>query len=103
MKFYGTMLCKDTVYADKVLRKNGIDIEYVDITASMSNLKEFLALRDLRDEFKPIKESGKAGVPVFLLDDGKITFDVYELENVTKRVESEETEKEESGFQGCAF
>lgn len=92
MKFYGTMICPDTVYADKVLRKNGIDIEYIDITASTANLKEFLALRDSKDEFASIREAGKIGVPSFLLDDGSITFDVYDLEGVAKRVEQENSD-----------
>lgn len=92
MKFYGTMICPDTVYADKVLRKNGIDIEYIDITASTANLKEFLALRDSKDEFASKREAGKIGVPSFLLDDGSITFDVYDLEGVAKRVEQENSD-----------
>ena len=89
MKFYGTMICSETVYADKVLRRNGIDIEYIDITASTANLKEFLALRDSKDEFVSIKETGKIGVPAFLLDNGSITFDVYDIEGVTEHIKEE--------------
>lgn len=91
MKFYGSMICGQTVHADKVLRKNGIDIEYIDITANTTNMKEFLSLRDKRKEFDNAKEQGKIGIPVFLLDDESITFDVYDLDGVTERVE-EETE-----------
>lgn len=99
MKFYGTMMCPDTVYADRVLRKNGIDIKYVDIIANMQGLKEFIRLRDERKEFDQAKESGKLGIPAFLLDDGSITFDVHELEGV----ESREENKENSNFQGCSI
>lgn len=98
MKFYGTMMCKDTVYADKVLRKNGIDIEYIDITASMQNLKEFLKFRDSNKEFDSIKAEGKAGVPVFLLDDGSITFDVFDIEGVNKEIESNDDQSLSNGM-----
>lgn len=98
MKFYGTMMCKDTVYADKVLRKNGIDIEYIDITASMQNLKEFLKFRDSNKEFDSKKADGKAGVPVFILDDGSITFDVFDIEGVNKDIESNEDESLSNGM-----
>lgn len=97
MKFYGTMICPDTVYADKVLRKNGVDVEYIDITANTANLKDFLKLRDSKDEFASKREKGKIGVPAFLLDDGSITFDVYDLEGVTEHVE----EEKESNLEMC--
>ena len=93
MKFYGTMICPDTAYADKVLRKNGIDIEYIDITANTANLKEFLAIRDSRNEFDIKREQGKIGVPLFLLDDGKITFDVYEIEGVNEQIEESDNKQ----------
>lgn len=99
MKFYGTMMCSDTVYADKVLRANNINVEYVDIVASMKNLKEFLALRDSREEFVAVKEAGKAGVPAFLLDDGSIEFDVHKLEGVGPR----NPEDMGSGVQVCSL
>lgn len=107
MKFYGTMMCPDTVYADKVLRRYGIEIEYIDITASMKNMKEFARLRDSREEFAPIKENGKMGVPAFLLDDESITFDVHELEGVGSKEEcadlEEKEESEASDFKGCSI
>lgn len=87
---YGTMMCPDTVEADVVLRRNGVDLEYIDISANMLNLKEFLRLRDERQEFDKAKELGKAGVPAFLLDDGSMTFDVYSLEGVAEEKPLEE-------------
>ena len=99
MKFYGTMMCPDTVYADKILRENNINVEYVDIVANMKNLKEFLALRDSREEFASVKENAKAGVPVFLLDDGSIEFDVHKLEGVAPR----KPEDMGSGVQVCSI
>ncbi|MGX7071482.1 hypothetical protein [Helcococcus kunzii] len=93
IKMYGTMICSTTVKADKTLRKNKVEVEYIDVTANMTNMKEFLKLRDTRSEFDQIKANGKAGFPTFLLDDGSILFDVYQLEGVTEKLE-EDVERE---------
>lgn len=79
MKFYGTGLCPDCVEAEKLLSEKQIGCEYVDITASTANLKEFLKLRDHRTEFYEIKEEGLIGIPCFLREDGSLTFDPQEL------------------------
>ena len=42
MKFYGSHLCPDCEAAQAVLDREKIPYEYVDITGSMANLKEFL-------------------------------------------------------------
>lgn len=89
IKMYGTMICSTTVRADKALRKNKVEVEYIDVTANMSNMKEFLKLRDTRPEFDQIKDDGKAGFPTFLLDDGSIVFDVYQLDGVTEKTEED--------------
>ncbi|MFM1515125.1 hypothetical protein ABGF49_03860 [Helcococcus ovis] len=100
MKFYGTMICGDTIHADKVLRKNKIEVEYIDITAKTRFMKEFLALRDSRVEFDKAKSDGKIGIPAFLLDDGTIEFDVYKLEGVTEKIDED---KEDEAPQMCGF
>ena len=41
----------------------------------MPKMKEFLHLRDNRDEFIDIKKQDYVGVPCFLLEDGSIDFD----------------------------
>jgi len=41
----------------------------------MPKMKEFLHLRDNRDEFTDIKKEGYVGVPCFLLEDDSIDFD----------------------------
>lgn len=97
IKMYGTMICSTTVRADKVLRKNKVEVEYIDVTANMSNMIEFLKLRDSREEFDEIKANDKAGFPTFLLDDGSIVFDVYELEGVTEKIQEDiDREKQKS-------
>ena len=65
--------------------KNGLaarDIEYseVNITDSMANLKQFLALRDQRLEFEARKQRGFIGIPVLLSPDGRLCFDLAEVD-----------------------
>ena len=42
MKFYGTMVCPDCVKAREALNAAGVLFDYVDITVSTANMKEFL-------------------------------------------------------------
>ena len=79
MKYYGSPLCPDCVEASRLMEEAGKTMEMTDITASMMNLREFLALRDHREEFAPVREAGAVGIPCFRLDDGAITFDVQEI------------------------
>jgi len=50
-KVYGSMLCPDCVEAKEYFEKVNYKYEFVNITESMKNLKEFLALRENRKEF----------------------------------------------------
>lgn len=79
MKYYGTSLCPDCVEADKQLAEKEIACEYICITESTANLKEFLALRDARPEFEEVKREGGIGIPSFLKEDGSIVFSVEEI------------------------
>lgn len=49
--------------------------------ASMKNLKEFLALRDQKEAFLPIKAAHQAGVPVLKWGD-QFIFDLEELSDL---------------------
>ena len=79
MKLYGSVLCPDCVDAFDMLKEKNIDYDYVDINESMKTLKEFLKLRDNRDEFKEVRENSNVGIPCFLFDDGSIIFDVDKI------------------------
>lgn len=79
MKLYGSVLCPDCVDAFDILKEKNISYDYVDINESMKTLKEFLKLRDNRDEFKEVRENYNVGIPCFLFDDGSITFDVDKI------------------------
>ena len=76
MKYYGSPLCPDCVEATRILAERGTDYEWVEITASMKALKEFLALRDTREEFAEVRAEGRVGIPCFLFEDGRIAFEV---------------------------
>ena len=79
MKLYGSVLCPDCVDAFDILKEKNIDYDYVDINESMKTLKEFLKLRDNRDEFKEVRENSNVGIPCFLFDDGSIIFDLDKI------------------------
>ena len=51
MKVYGTELCPDCREAFEKMKKENISYELVDIMAETKNLREFLKLRDSRQEF----------------------------------------------------
>ena len=71
-KVYGSMLCSYCVEAKEYFEKVNYKYEFVNITESMKNLKEFLALRENRKEFEEIKKLGYVGIPAILTDDNKI-------------------------------
>lgn len=79
MKFYGTMICPDCLKAREMLPAAGVEFEYVDITVSTKNMKEFLALRDTREEFAQVRAEGRIGIPCFLKEDGSIILDAKAL------------------------
>ena len=72
MKIYGTDLCPDCVEAKRKLDEKNIPYDYVDITASIGNLKAFMKMRDEEPAFDEAKKAGAVGVPAFVLDDGDI-------------------------------
>ena len=76
MKIYGTDLCPDCLAAKKVLDERKIPYDYVDITASIGNLKAFMKMRDEEPAFDEAKKAGAVGVPAFVLDDGDIRLEI---------------------------
>ncbi len=73
MKFYGTHLCPDCEEAQAMLDEKQIPYEYINITESTANLKEFLKIRDNSGLFREVKENGGIGIPCFVKEDGTIT------------------------------
>lgn len=72
MKFYGTMICQDCLRAREALPAAGVPFDFVDITASVGNLREFMRLRDGNVAFDEARAAGHIGIPCFLKDDGTV-------------------------------
>lgn len=79
MKVYGAEICPDCVMAKRILDQKNLPYKYIDITEDTGKMKEFLRLRDSRKEYESIKQEGRIGIPTFLFNDGRISFNLYEL------------------------
>lgn len=75
LKIYGSMLCKDCVRIKADLDKAGVAYEFLDFGEKLSNLKEFLAIRDGNPLFDEIRATGKIGIPCIVKEDGGVTLD----------------------------
>ena len=75
MKVYGAEICVDCRNYKAIQANRGFEAEYIDITASTGNLREFLAYRDKEEAFIPVKERGGIGIPLFVHEDGRVTLD----------------------------
>lgn len=65
--------CETLLNAQRVPNVEG-SIEWIDITQSMSNLKRFLRYRDQLEAFVPIREEGRVGIPVLIVDEKQVEF-----------------------------
>ena len=68
---YGTHLCKDTLYAIYKLEDKGADLEFRNISASLTEMKAFFKIWDEEAQFDGTKKEGKIGVPYYALENGK--------------------------------
>ena len=78
MKVYGAEICIGCRNYKRVQKKRGFEAEYIDITESTANLKEFLKIRDKEPLFDPVKENGGIGIPLFVKEDGAMTLEINE-------------------------
>ncbi len=53
--------------------------QIIDIGEHVRNLKEFMKLRDTHPKFKVARERGLVGIPVFVKEDGTVTFKAEEV------------------------
>ena len=72
IKIYGMKTCPDCVFVDEQVKGNS-RYEVIDIGEHVRNLKEFLRLRDNNSLFDEAKKYGYAGIPCFVLEDGRVT------------------------------
>lgn len=84
MLIFGMNVCPDCVKVKETLEREKISYMYKEITESTGAMKQFLKLRDSREEFESVKASGNIGVPCFLMDDKRILFDIDEVVKVLK-------------------
>ena len=75
----GSHLCPDTLYALNRLVETKADIDFKNLSASLPDLKAYLALRESSPVFDGLKARGSLGIPCFVLEDGTVTL---ELEKV---------------------
>ena len=75
----GSRLCSDTLYALDKLEEAQADFTFRDITASLEDLKAYLALRDSNPLYEAVKQNGSIGIPAFVLEDGTVTLDLADV------------------------
>ena len=73
IKVYGSDMCSKTRDFKYNLDTNNIVYQYIDINASLENMKEFLSLRGKSNKYNLMKEVGGIGIPTLVLDNGDIT------------------------------
>ncbi|RDY26220.1 glutaredoxin [Romboutsia weinsteinii] len=72
----GSHLCPDTLYALNELKRENVEIDFKNLSSSLPDLKEYLALRSGLDIYSEIREMGGIGIPCFVLEDGTKTLDL---------------------------
>lgn len=78
---YYSDVCPDTKSFLNELNRLEVRFKSVNITESISNLKEFLAVRDKEAVFNDKKETNQVGIPVLVTEDKEYLFDGEQLRN----------------------
>jgi glutaredoxin-related protein len=89
---YGAPICPECVEVKKLLdKREDIEVDYKNIIESTKNLKEFLAYRDKDEMFAEVTHEGRIGIPFFILEDGKKTFDLFHYLEIEKTLQVNNT------------
>lgn len=75
LKVYGSKMCEDTMECVHTLEEKNIEFEFVEIEASLDNLKAFLKIRDNSPLYEKVRENGGIGIPYVEKADGEGTLD----------------------------
>ena len=75
----GSHLCPDTLYALNRLSEARVEIDFRNLSASLSDLKVYLALRQDSSVYADVRENGGIGIPAFVLEDGTVTLDLGDV------------------------
>lgn len=78
MKVYGAQICIDCRNYLAIQKSRDFEAEYINIMEDTGKLREFLAIRDKDPLFAPLRERGGIGIPLFVNEDGRKTFDIDE-------------------------
>jgi|LGOV01.1.fsa_nt_gb glutaredoxin-related protein len=68
IKLYGSQHWPGCPGVKEALLQKGIEFDYIEITDSMKNLKEFLKLRDTKDDFNITRRVHAVGIPMLLIN-----------------------------------
>ena len=80
----GSHLCPDTLYALNRLSEAGAEIDFKNLSASLSDLKAYLALRQDSPVYADIRENGGIGIPCVIVDAGTATRDLWAVLKLQK-------------------
>lgn len=70
VKIFGSELWAGCEPAKEYLLQKGIkDIEYLDITKSLKDLKNFLKIRDTSPMYAGVRKIGRVGIPLIIFND----------------------------------
>ena len=87
-KIVGSHLCPNTLYAIMKCKENELAFGFQDLSASLGDLKSFLALHEHDDVYIDFRRmsgngnymsEGKIGLPCFVFEDGYKTLDLSEV------------------------
>lgn len=81
--FYYTPLCPECPPFLEELKKQNIEFEAINITENISNLKQFIRLRDEKLAFDSVKKWGFVGIPLLVTKDEQYIFDINDLMGTT--------------------
>jgi Glutaredoxin-related protein len=77
----GSHLCPDTLYALNQLSARKIDVAFRDLSASLEDLKAYLALRESSPLYDAVRARGGIGIPCFVREDGSATLELEDILN----------------------
>ena len=76
VKVIGSQLCPDTLYALSKLKDKNANIDFANLSASFSALKDYLYVRENNALYDVVREAGGIGIPFFEIEDGTQTLDL---------------------------
>lgn len=76
VKVIGSHLCPDTLYALCKLTEKHAEVDFKNMSASLPDLKEYLAVREQNAMYSEVRQNGGIGIPYFELEDGTQTLDL---------------------------